>query len=120
MIKIEKDGVYRAVRARSGVGERGAWSLVAIADEKNEKRTVTFFLDNTEVELREGQMFKIKDITSVKVGWKKDNRGAWVPDTTLSGVVEPIAYEGGDSFGDDAVLEGPSPWDDEDWGKLPL
>ncbi len=114
MIKIEKDQIYRAVRARAGTGERGPWALVAVADEKNEKRTVTIFQENVEAEMREGQQFKIKDIVSVKVGWKRDGRGAWTPDTTFSCVIEPIAYEGA------LADEGPTPWDDPDWGELPL
>lgn len=114
MISIEKDKTYRAVRARSGTGEKGDWALVAIADEKNEKRTATIFLDNPDTDIHEGQTFKIKEISRVKIGWKRDNNGEWKPDTTVSASIEPIEME----FG--SVPDGPSPWDSEDWGQLPL
>ena len=113
MIKIEKDGVYRAKRARSGSSEHGDWELIAVADEKNDKRTVTIFADNTPTGTREGGMFKIKDITCVKIGYKKDHAGQWKPDTTINAVIEAIASE-------IDGLDGENPWDTDDWGELPL
>lgn len=114
MIKIEKDGIYRTVRVRSGTGERGDWELVAIADENNEKRQTTIFVENNPCGVTEGQLIKVKDIVSVKIGWKKDNKGGWKPDTTLSAVIEPIASD------IEAPDDGELPWTTDDWGELPL
>lgn len=118
MIKIEKGEIYRAVRARSGDGDKGPWELVAVADERNEKRTITIFVSNAITNIHEGQRFKVKEIVNVKYGWKQDRTGNWRPDTTISAVIEPIASELGTFDGDD--MGGPSPWDSEDWGQLPL
>lgn len=129
MLKIEKDGIYIAKRVRSGSGERGDWQLVAVADEQNEKRTVTIFVENVPCGAIENQQIKIKDIISVKIGWKKDQAGQWKPETTMTAIIEPIKSELDEDFGADELLEGPTPWDspatvddsfDADWDKLPL
>lgn len=114
MIKVEKDGIYRAIRVRSGSGERGDWELVAIADENNDKRQTTIFVENNPCGAIENQLIKVKEIVSVKIGWKKDSQGQWKPDTTLSAVIEPIQSE-------IDVGDGDLPWDSgDDWDKLPL
>jgi hypothetical protein len=120
MIKVDKDAIYRAIRVRSGSSAHGDWELVVIADENNEKRTTTIFAANMPSGVVENQQFKIKDITSVKIGWKKDQNGQWKPDTTVTAVLEPIASDidfadlGGDAGGD-------LPWEDGgSWDQLPL
>jgi hypothetical protein len=129
MLKVEKDGIYRVARMRTGTHEEhGQWQLVAVADDKNEKRTVTIFVDNVPCGAIEGQEIKIKEITSVKIGFKRDHDQQWKPETTMTAIVEPIKSELDDDFGDldmDA-MEGPTPWDapvdtsGDDWDRLPL
>ena len=128
MLKIEKNGIYRVKRMRMGTHEeRGDWQLVAIADDQNEKRTVTIFVDNVPCGAIENQQIKIKEITGVKIGWKRDKDQQWKPETTMTAIVEPIKSELDDDFGEE-LLEGPTPWDtpatvasfDDDWDKLPL
>lgn len=120
MLKVEKGGVYRAARVRSGSGERGDWELVAIADEQNDKRKLTVFASNAPCGCVEGQQVKIVEITSVKVGWKKDQNGQWKPETTVEAVLNPITSEIDGFEGMDDV--GSTPWGDteSDWDKLPL
>ena len=77
MLKIEKDGIYRTKRVRSGTGERGDWQLVVVADDQNDKRTVTIFVENVPCGAIEGQQVKIKEIVSVKIGWKRDQNQQW-------------------------------------------
>lgn len=129
MLKIEKDGIYRVKRMRMGTHEeKGDWQLVAVADDQNEKRTVTIFVDNVPCGAVEGQQIKIREIVSVKIGWKRDKDQQWKPETTMTAIVDPIKSELDDDFGEDALLEGPTPWDgpatmgsfDDDWDKLPL
>lgn len=120
MLKIEKDGVYRAIRVRSGEAERGPWELVAIADDKNPKRTMTIFAANAPCGCIENQEFKIKEIVSLKYGWKRDKDQQWKPETTVEAVLEPIASEIDGFDGMDDI--GSTPWDSagDDWDKLPL
>lgn len=128
MLKIEKDGIYRTKRVRSGTGERGDWQLIAVADDQNEKRTVTIFVENVPCGAIEGQQVKIKEIVSVKIGWKRDQAQQWKPETTMSAIIEPIKSELDDDFGEEVLLEGPTPWDspatmasfDSGWDELPL
>ena len=127
MLKIEKDGIYRVARMRTGTHEEhGQWQLVAVADEQNEKRTVTIFVDNVPCGAIEGQEIKVKEITSVKIGFKRDRDQQWKPETTMTAIVEPIKSELDDDFGEDVLMEGPTPWDTpvdtsgDDWDKLPL
>lgn len=119
MIKVDKDAIYRAIRVRSGSSQHGDWELVVIADENNEKRTTTIFAANMPCGVIENQQFKIKDITSVKIGWKKDQNGQWKPDTTVTAVLEPIASD--IDFNDLGDAGGDLPWEDGgSWDQLPL
>ena len=115
MIQVLKGEIYRACRAKSGSNDRGSWELVAIADEKNSKRTMTLFVRNGPTGIREGQMFRVTDIVEVKYGWKRDQDQQWKPDVTLGVNIEPIASE------IDEVDDGELPWKDmdDDW-QLPL
>lgn len=120
MLKVEKGGVYRAVRVRSGEAERGPWELVAVADEQNTKRTLTIFAANAPCGCIENQQVKIVEIISAKVGWKRDKDQQWKPETTLEAVLEPIQSE--IDFQDIGDETGALPWDNagNDWDKLPL
>ena len=103
MILIEKGGIYRAARAKSGSSNRGDWELVAVADENNSKRTQTIFIA-TPTGIREGQMFKVLEIVSFKNGWKKDQNGEWKPEASITAEIEPIASE--------IDVNDIDPWDD--------
>lgn len=119
MIKVDKDAIYRAIRVRSGSSAHGDWELVVIADENNPKRTTTIFSDVIPSGVIENQQFKIKDITSVKIGWKRDKDQQWKPDTTITAVMEPIASD--IDFNDLGDAGGDLPWEDTgSWDQLPL
>ena len=45
MIRIEKDGVYKAKRVRWGENDHGKWELVVVASDKG-KQEITIFPEN--------------------------------------------------------------------------
>ena len=113
MILIEKGAIYRACRAKAGSGEKGDWELVAVEDPNNAKRTQTIFVEPP-TGIREGQSFKVLEITRFKNGWKKDHQGQWKPEANITASIEPIAYEGDTEDGE------PNPWDLPGWDDLPM
>ena len=52
MIRIEKDGVYKAKRVRWGENDHGKWELVVVASDKG-KQEITIFPENVPCGVKE-------------------------------------------------------------------
>jgi len=87
MVKLEKGGQYRAELVRSGVSQRGDWELIRVSDGK--KKSITVWPDNKPSGVVEGGDFVIEEITTVKLGARKDSQGRWFDDVSIEGIVRP-------------------------------
>lgn len=113
MNKLEVGQTYKAIRFRSGTSGRGDWELIATEDERG-KCPVTVFPSNIPSNVKENEMFKIVKINSVTSGFKKDSKGLWQPQTSVSAEVEAIPSEFDLGFDD-----GDDPWSDVGDDALP-
>ena len=70
MIRIEKDGVYKAKRVRWGENDHGKWELVVVASDKG-KQEITIFPENVPCGVKEDCMFTVDEISAVEVKVQK-------------------------------------------------
>lgn len=100
MLKLELNTGYTAMRVRSGESSRGPWELIVVKEEGKGKKEITIWTTNSPSGVIEGNMFRIKNVSLIKYGARKDNYGNWKDDVSIEAEVEPIGYAGGDVFED--------------------
>lgn len=100
MLKLDLNTGYTALRVRSGESSRGAWELIVVREDGKAKKEITIWATNGPSGVVEGQLFRIKNISSIKYGARKDNYGNWRDDVSIEAEVEPMAYTDGDVFED--------------------
>ena len=77
MVKIEKGGVYKAHRVRSGTSRKGDWELIAVKGLGDDRREITVYVENHPSHVREGDPFVVTDIVCVTVKAYQDEEGNW-------------------------------------------
>lgn len=99
MIRVEKDGVYKAKRVRWGENDRGKWELVVVASDKG-KQEITIFPENIPCGVKEDYMFTVNEINAVEVKVQKNKDGTWGKEKTrIEAYISPC-LEQEDPFGD--------------------
>ena len=94
MIRIDKDGEYKASRVRSGTAAKGDWELVVVKAEGRARQEVTVFAENVPSGVVEDGKFRVKEIRSLSLRQKKDYDGNWTrQDVSISAVIEPADTE---------------------------
>lgn len=99
---LEKDGVYKALRVRTGTSTKGPWKMLVTADDGGNNQ-VPVFVYNPEIKINDGEFFRIVEIRNIRFGHMKNAAGNWEPNCTVNAVVEKtISYEeyfaGGNPF----------------------
>lgn len=92
MLKLELNKGYTAMRVRNGESSRGVWELIVVKEEGKGKKELTIWTTNSPSGVTEGNMFSIKNISSIKYGARRDNNGNWRDDVSLEAEVEPLSY----------------------------
>lgn len=93
MVKIEKDGTYKAKRVRWGENDHGKWELVVVAGEKG-KQEITIFPQNIPCGVKEDSMFTVDNITSVEVKVQKKPDGTWGKEKTrVEAEISPCLFQ---------------------------
>ena len=77
MLKLEVGKTYKAHRVRNGESETGPWEVVVVKEEGGAHRELTMFAVNAPSGVKEGGMFKLESITSIRMKRAKDNSGKW-------------------------------------------
>lgn len=100
MLKLELNTGYTAMRVRNGESSRGHWELIVVKEEGKGKKEITIWATNSPSGVTEGNMFRIKSVSMVKYGARKDGNGNWRDDVSLEAEVEPMGYTDGVVFED--------------------
>lgn len=100
MLKLELNTGYTAMRVRSGESSRGHWELIVVKEDGKGKKEITIWATNSPTGVTEGNMFRIKNVSMVKYGARKDGNGNWRDDVSLEAEVEPMGYTDGVVFED--------------------
>ena len=92
MLELEKDGIYEALRVRSGTSVKGDWELIVVKADGRGRQKITIFPDNKPSGVKEGGKLIVKEIHSVTVKATKNADGTFGADvTTVSATVKPCA-----------------------------
>lgn len=81
MVRIEKDGIYKAKRVRWGENNHGKWELVVVAGDKG-RQEITIFPENVPSGVNEDCAFRVDDISAVEVKVQKNKDGTWGKEKT--------------------------------------
>jgi len=94
MLKLEKGGVYKVGRFRSGRSDRGPWEVITVKSEDKARQELTIFPSAVPSGLYEGCHMKIVEIKTVTRKKKKDANGNWtLNDVCLDAEVELVPEE---------------------------
>ena len=109
MTAVKKGERYTATTFRNGTSERGDWEMIKVAD-ANGKNELTIFPSNLPSGVTQNGDFVLKDITEVRVGFRKSKKDdKWYQETNITAEVEAIK-----SDIDFDVDEGELPWNTGD------
>lgn len=91
IIKINEP--LEASFVRSGKREQSGdkWEMIVVKDIGRSGRDIVIFVDNAPCGVKEGGLFKVSAIKSVKWGAQKDREGKWRDKVTINAVIGEVA-----------------------------
>ena len=113
MNRIEAGKIYTATRRRQGTSSVGEWELIVTQDERG-YNDVAIFVANRPTTIREGDKFRIDQITGMSLGSRKSNDGTWHQAVSVNAIISPVeTYEefraSQNGFDESAAQQNPFP-----------
>lgn len=89
----------------SGENEKGTWKYVNTMDSRHKNKT-NVFLTDPDMDVKTGDVLKVKTVDQVKYGLKKTPDGKWIPNATtqVDAELTDEKFEDDTGIDDDAGL----------------
>lgn len=91
IIKINEPLTAGFVRTGKKETTGDKWEMIVVKDISNSGRDIVIFVENAPSGVKEGELFKVSAITSVKWGAQKDRNEKWRDKVTINAVIGEVA-----------------------------